>query len=347
MKISALLFSLLLLTPFHLSAQVSDRELLFLNWDDYMDPGLLKEFEAQSGIKIKQIYYDSDSARDELLLETEGKGFDLVIVNGRSVRILAKRGWLDEISEKEIPNIKHLDPLWRSAHPFAERFCVPYFWGTLGFAYRRDLVPHDFSSWMDLFQPHESLRGKIAMIDDATDVVGAALKALNFSLNSIDKDELEMAEELLRKQKPYVKTFRYIDLDSDSALLSGEIAMSMMYSGDALMVKELNDNIVYLLPKEGGNIWVDYICVLEGSINKHEAKNFINFLNEPDIAARLAQYVYYATPNREAKKLLPEDFLKNPIIYPDEETLSSSEAYKQLTPRAHKRRAAIFSRIAY
>ncbi|MCW9078035.1 MAG: extracellular solute-binding protein, partial [Gammaproteobacteria bacterium] len=101
----------------------------------------------------------------------------------------------------------------------------------------------------------------------------------------------------------------------------------------------------YVLPEEGGNIWVDYLCVLRESSNKDAAKQFIDFLNEPEIAARLAQYVYYASPNQAAEKLLPEDFTNDPVIYPSGAALEKSEPYKRLPPRVQKRRSGIMSRI--
>lgn len=336
-----------LISPGFSVKAANPKELSFLNWSDYMDPEVLKEFKQRTGIKVKQTYFDSDSARNELLLETEGKGFDLAIVNGGAIRILAKRGWLEPIDETDIPNLKHIDPRWRSGHERAKDYGVPYFWGTMGIAYRADLVPATVSSWMDLFRPAEALHGRIGMIGDASDMVGAALKALGYSLNSTNKKELKAAEQLLLEQAPQVKTYKYISLDEKSALVTGQILMSMMYNGDALMVQEHNENIAYVLPEEGSNIWVDYLCVLRESSNKAAAKQFINFINEPQIAARLAQHVYYATPNRAAEELLPAEFKSDPVIYPSGPALKKSEPYQRISPRAEKRRSAIFSRIVH
>lgn len=116
-----------------------------------------------------------------MLLETEGKGFDVVLLNGASIRILAKRGWLEPLDESSIPNLVHVDPRWRTAFEKAEEFGVPYFWGTLGIVYRKDLVPFEVSSWMDLLRPVPELQGKIVMIGDSADMIGVALKALENS----------------------------------------------------------------------------------------------------------------------------------------------------------------------
>ncbi|WP_417519145.1 polyamine ABC transporter substrate-binding protein [Marinobacter sp.] len=329
-------------------AQAADsKELVFLSWPDYMDPELLVEFKQRTGITVKQSYFDSDTARGELLLETEGKGFDVALINGASIRILAKRGWLEPLDESSIPNLKHVDPRWRTAFEKAEDFGVPYFWGTLGIVYRQDMVPFPVISWMDLLQPVNELHGKISMIGDSADMIGAALKALGYSLNSTEPRELKEAEALLQAQAPAVETYRYISLNEDSALLTGQVAMSMMYNGDTRMLQDYSDNIAFVLPEEGSNIWTDYLSVLSASSNKADAKRFINFLNEPEIAAQLAQYVHYATPNQAAEALLPASFIEDPVIYPSAEALENSEAYQRLPPRAQKNRAAIFSRIVY
>ncbi|MGC3873911.1 polyamine ABC transporter substrate-binding protein [Halomonas sp. GXIMD04776] len=326
---------------------VESTELLFLNWSNYMDPEILTEFEQRTGIRVKQSYFDSDTSRNELLLETEGKGFDVALINGASIRILAKRGWLEPLDETGIPNLTHIEPRWRTTYEEADAYGVPYSWGSVGIAYRQDLVPFTVSSWMDLFQPPQMLQGKVSMISDSSELIGAALKALGHSLNSTDVEELKEAEALLKTQAPAVKTYKYLSLDENSALVSGQIAMGIMYSGDALMVQGHHEDIVFVLPEEGGNVWVDYLSVLSASTEKAAAKRFIDFLNEPDIAARNAQYIHYATPNRAAEELLPAEFKNDPVVYPSAQALEKSETYHRLPARTQKRRSAIFSRIVY
>ena len=328
--------------PLHASEPT---ELLFLNWSDYMDPQILEEFEQRTGVTVKQTYFESDAARDELLLGTGGRGFDLAIIDGTAIRILAKRGWLEPINETDIPNLKHVNPRWRAIHEQAEAHSVPYFWGTLGIAYRQDLVAFPVTSWMDLLQPAEELHGRVAMISGTRDLIGVALKALGYSLNSTDIQELKEAEALLQAQAPAVKTYKTVSRDANSALVNGQVAMSMMYSSYASMVQEHHDEIAFVLPKEGSNIWVDYISVLSGSSNKAAAKQFINFLNEPEIAARLAQFVYSATPNLAAEALLSAEFKSDPVIYPNDKALEKSETNKRLPVRTQKIRAEIFSRL--
>lgn len=342
--LSAVLFFFIAISS-SVFAQSPQGELALLNWSEYLDPELVEKFEQQHNIKLRQTYFESDDLRDEMLLETNGMGYDLAIVNGIMIEPYVKRGWLAAATLEEIPNLKHVDDYWLEAFNGVRGYAVPYLWGTLGIAYRADLVETPPKSWMDLFKPAEQLRGKLAMVDSQRDALGMALKALGYSANSADSRQIRQAMELLLAQRPYVKTYTYLVLDEASALVKGDVAMAMLYSGDALMLQEHHDEIQYIVPREGGNIWADYLVVLQGSKNKEMARAFIDFLNEPEHAAQLAEFVYYATPNKAAQKLLPSEFLEDPVIYPSPEVLSRSEAYKPLPPRAMRTRNTNFARL--
>jgi spermidine/putrescine transport system substrate-binding protein len=321
------------------------RSLVLLNWSEYIDPALVEKFEQQYNAEVSQVYFESDDLRDDMMLETGGVGYDVVIVNGINVDSYRKRGWIAPLDEARLPNLQHVNDHWRDAFEGSRGYAVPYFWGTMGIAYRQDLVEQAPTRWMDIMRPPESLRGKIGMVEHSRDLLGMALKALGHSANATDPAAIKAAEQLLLAQKPYVRTYDYLALNEHSALVSGDIVAAMVYSGDALMVQEHHADIRYVLPAEGSNIWVDYLAVLDSSKNKDLAWAFINFLNAPENAAQLAEYVYYATPNTAAEKLLPREFLDDPVIYPSQEALAESEFYRPLPPRAAKKRNVAFARI--
>lgn len=335
---------LVVVTVFNHTAAAKN-ELTFLTWSEYMDPDILQEFEAKFKTKVNMIYFESDDARSDLLIQTEGKGYDLIMSDGISIEQYKKSGWLAPIDINAVPNLKYINKKWLTMFEAANGYAAPYFWGTLGIAYRSDMVKGDIDSWMHLFQPSQEMRGKIAMILNSRDVIGAALKALGYSVNSTDKDEIKKAADLLMSQKPFVKDYSYINLDETSALVKGDIVMAMAYSGDALMLSDIDERIKYVVPKEGSNIWIDYLLVSKYSKNKSLAYAFINFMNEPDIAARQAQYVYYATPNKKAEELLPKNFLSDPVIYPSKEIIDKSESYKRLSGRITRYRNQVFSEV--
>ena len=320
-------------------------ELVLFTWSEYLDPELVAAFERQHGARVKQVYFATDDIRDDHLIKTDGAGFDLVLVAGYKIDLYRRYGWLAKLQENRLPNLRHLDPRWRDAFPSAREYAVPYAWGSIGIAYRKDLVSQAPTSWLDLFQPEAALRGRLFMIEDARDTIGLALKALGHSVNETDPQALRAAEKLLVAQKPFVRSWHYLSLTADSALIEGDLAMGMLYNGDALTLQEYDERIGFIIPREGSSLWVDYLAVLKGSTQQELAWAFIDFLNEPENAARLARYVNYATPNRAAEKLLSREFLKNPVIYPPPQILGKSEFYEQLPARASKRRNELFSRL--
>ena len=136
-----------------------------------------------------------------------------------------------------------------------------------------------------------------------------------------------------------------MSLTEKSALVTGEVWASLVYSGDALMVQEHNENIRYVVPREGTNLWVDYLAILAHSGQKEAAAQFINFIHEPRNAARLSEFLMYATTNQAAEKLLPAEFRENPLVYPPPEVLERSEIARVLPPRSVRKCNMVFNQL--
>jgi len=320
-------------------------ELILLNWSEYMDPGILADFQHASGVRVKEVYFENDGQRDELIQETGGRGFDLAVVNGAMLETYVRNGWIAPLEPALIPNLRYLNPRWTTAFAEAEAHAVPLFWGTLGIVYRSDLVKTPIQSWMDILRPSEELRGKIVMMNDARDLFTAALKALGYSANSADPEELAAAGSLLEAQKPFVKAYYVVALSEQSSLVTGDTVAAMTYNGDALVLAEHHEALRYLVPREGSELWVDYLVILAESERKPLAHRFLDFLNEPRRAAQLAEFLHYPSPNLAAEKLLPEEHRNDPLIYPPPEILRKLEPYRPLPPRAVKDRNEVFSRV--
>jgi spermidine/putrescine transport system substrate-binding protein len=347
-----LLVTVLLLCAPSLEAVTGDehsptakRELIVLNWSEYLDPELVEGFEKEFDVDIREVYFASDDLRDAMMLEMGGTGYDVVLINGVNIDAYRRRGWLAPLLPDEIPALEFVDSKWFDIFPSSQGYAIPYFWGTLGIAYRKDMLPKPITSWRELYDPAPYLRGKISIIGNSRDAIGMALKTLGYSANSSDKTQLREAEQLLLTQKPFVTSYNYLALTEESAMVTGEIIAAMVYSGDVLMLRQHHPDIEYAVPSEGGNLWVDYWTVMEASKNKDLAKAFLNYLNEPENAAALAEYVSYATPNKAAELLLPEAFLSDPVIYPSPAVLEKSEAYTQLSPRAERIRNLMITRL--
>lgn len=333
---------ILVLAATSLSAQADDKELVVLNWADYLDPEVVGAFEKAYDVKVKQLYFESDSERDKIMVKEDGKGFDVVLVDQVTLATYAKQGWLAPIPK--LANLKNLDEKWQRDFTARGRYGLAYFWGTMGLAYRADLVPEPIHSWMQVFRPARPLYGHIIMINDPLDLIGMALKAQGHSMNSEDPQELHQAEELLLGQRPAVKRYGYVLLDKSSSLVTGEAYVSMAFNGDVLTLQELEPNIRYVVPDEGGSLWTDYLAITANG-RQALAASFIDFLNRPDMAARNARFVYYATPNRAAMALLDKDYLTNPVIFPDAQTLARCETNQPLPPPVMRQYNMAYARV--
>jgi spermidine/putrescine transport system substrate-binding protein len=331
-----LILILLVFSPV-MPAADSGPVLRLLSWAEYIDPGLVKEFEQQQGVNIEIHYFESEDDRDHLLADRDGRGYDVLLLDDLHLYRHAHRGWIAALELADIPNIKYIDPQRLPYDDAGLLYGVPYFWGTAGIAYRKDLVTEPPHSWRELLEPAPELRGRIAMIRSARSLISIALKAQGYSLNTSDTQLLEQAGALLLRQKPYVKTYTYVTSSQNSLLLSGAIWISYLFNGDALMLRGYSDNIAFVMPEEGSEIWVDYLAIASSSAQPERAAAFINYLNQPDIAARNAAYVNYATPNKAAEALMPEDYLNNPVIYPGPGNLKRSELMRDLPARSEKR----------
>lgn len=331
--------------PARADVDFNGQELTFLTWSDYIDTGVVAEFEKRFNARITFRYYESDQARTEILATANGHGIDLILVSGSDLNQYARRGWVAPLDDLDIPNRKNVDPRWFSEFEGGSVYGIPYFWGTVGIAYRRDLVPAPITSWSQLLNPPPELNGKILMNKDARELLAIANLALGHSVNSSDLGQLRQARRLLQAQAPSVKDYSYVSLTENSALVTGEAWATTIYNGDVLMLQEHNDRIAYAQPREGSILWVDYLTVTATSQKKRLAAAFINYLNEPKNAARLAEYVYYATPNAAAKEHLSQEYFSNPVIFPSNEQQARMTHLKPLAPRATKFANSLMARL--
>lgn len=345
-SVHCLLLLLLAWTPVSTAAETAqESSLVLFNWDAYIDPALLERYHRETGTRVMVQAYDTDESKDHELAATDrGEGFDLIIGSGVSLRSLAESGWLAELPEADMPQLKNLHARWRDAYQSVRAYAVPYFWGTMGIAYRSDRVQPP-RGWQDFFEPAPGLQGSLMLIDDSKDAFGAALKMLGYSMISDDPDQLRAALKVLQAVRPHLRDIGYFGYGPDSVLATGEVLMAMAYSGDVLTLQENVPTVKYFVPPEGTNLWVDYIAVFASSPKRDAAFRLIDFLNQPDVAAQNARFVHYATPNAAAEKLLEPEFLADPILYPPAEVLDRSETYEEMSTLATRQRTRLFSQI--
>ena len=191
----------------------------------------------------------------------------------------------------------------------------------------KTMVDEPVDSWSILWD--KKYEDQILMQNSVRDAFGIALKYCGYSLNSKDLDELEEAKALLLKQKPLVQAY-VVDQVRDK-MISGEAAIGVIYSGEAIYTQSENPDLEYVIPKEGSNVWIDSWVIPKNAKNKQNAESFINFLCRPDIAKMNFDYITYSTPNTAARELIEDETIRNSTIaFPGVAELERCETYQYL-----------------
>lgn len=291
------------------------------NWSDYIDEATIPNFEKEFGVKVN---YDTFEDNESMLAKVQSgaTGYDVVYPTGYMVEIMMKEGLLAPLNHDNIPNIGGVnEALRKPPYDPGMKYSVPYQWGTTGFGYNSKKLTGQVDSWSVLFDT--KYYGKITMLDDVRGAISVALKYLGYSLNTTSKKELMEAKKLLMEQKPLLKA--YMSAPVKSLLISGEVWISELWSGDVYMAMEDNDAIVYCIPKEGCEVWTDNMCILNSAPHKYTAEVWINYNMRPEVSAAVSNYVWYATPLDTAKPLIDKEALNDPGIYPPQEVLNRCE----------------------
>ena len=246
----------------------------------------------------------------------------MIIIDGSYLSLLKDENILLKLDKALIPNIENLDKRFMNQYfDQKNQFSMPYLWGTTGIAYNTKYITKPVTSWAIFWDPE--YKGYTALLDDVLEFSAVDLRKLGYSANSENPDHLEKAQaELLNQQ---AKIMSAMDIISYLAGREGYIAQA--YNGDAVAAMGANPDIKYVIPKEGGTIWMDNIAISVSAKHSEAAHKFINFLLSPDNSARLVNYIQYASPLKKetyAHLVIPE-ILNNPVIYPSQEDLDRCE----------------------
>jgi spermidine/putrescine transport system substrate-binding protein len=304
--------------------------LTIYNWGDYIDPDLIVEFERETGLKIIYQTFDSNEAM-LTKISHGGPTFDVVIPSDYAISKMKEQGLLIPLDHSKLPNAKYIDPRFLDM-PFDDEneYSIPYFWGTYGIIYNPEIVTDiEFTSWNDLWNP--SLRNEILLIDSAREVIGLGLNSLCYSLNETDISRLREAKQKLDRLTPNVKAI--VGDEIKMLLANEEAAIGVVWSGDASEIIGDNDKLDYVIPEEGSNVWLDNMVIPKTAKNVEGAHKFINFMLDPENAARNTEYVGYSTPNMKALEYLPEEITEDERFYPDVEVTDTLEVYENLGRR--------------
>ena len=294
------------------SGDAGQKTLHYFTWSDYVGPELLAEFERRHGVHV---VVDTFSSNEELLAKLQGgaTGYDVTVPSDFMAAIMIQQGLVAELDPMMLPNAATLeDHLQHLPFDPTQRFAIPYLWGTVGIGYDSAVVSTPPDSWAVLWDARYT--GKISMLNDQREVFGAVLRSMGASMNTKNPALIEAAKARLLVQKPLVKA--YASEHYDQLLASGDVVLAHGWGGPVARAMLDRPSIRYVVPKEGGTLWADCLVVLKSSPRKELATQFINYLLEPQVAARTAERLLFASANKAARPFVPSRILDNPAIYP-------------------------------
>lgn len=307
----------------------SHGSLYVYNWGEYIDRDVIKLFEDETGINV--VYNEFEQNEDMYpIIKTGAVAYDVVCPSDYMIQKMIEEDLLQEINYDNVPNIKNIDPTYlKSAEDFdpGNKYSVPYCWGTVGILYNKTMVDEPIDSWSALFD--EKYSNDILMIDSVRDAFMIALSSLGYDINTTNETELNEARDLLKNQYPLVQAY-VIDQVRDK-MIGEEAAIGVIYSGEAIYTQRENENLEYVVPKEGSNVWIDGWVIPKNAENKENAEAWINFMCREDIALKNFEFITYSTPNMAARDLIEDEEIRNSLVaFPTEDILNRCHTFQYL-----------------
>ena len=298
-------------------------------YGDYFDPMILEDFEEETGIRVIPDYYDT-AEEMYTVLENNATTYDCVCTSDYMIERMINNDMLAELNSDAMPEVENIaDVYMQKSESFdpGNKYSVPYQLGVAGILYNKEMVGDiEIDSWDDLW--NEEFKDKMVMPDSVRDVFMIALKKNGYSLNSTDEGEIKKAAADLIEQKPLV--YKYANDSARDLLANESAAVGVVWNGEYVYTKDLNDKVKFVVPKEGSEFFIDSWVVPKDAVNKENAEKWINFLSKAETAAKNFDYLYYTTPNEAALELIDEEYLNEEAVFPSEETVAQCESLKTL-----------------
>ncbi len=311
------------------------------NWSDYVAPRTIPDFEREFGVRVRYGTYESNQ---EMIAKVMNgiSGWDVVFPSADMIQPMRGLGLLQSLRHEWLPGLDSIDPAFQ--HPPWDpglEWSVPYMHGATGIVFQKTLSPEP-RTWADLW--HQRFRGKITMLDDPPEVLGACLKKLGYSINSSDPGELRSAQKEAMAQKRLVRA--YLNAEVRDQLVAGDVAAAQAWAVTAgQAVAAVPGKLTFVLPAEGFARYADTVAILRESRRSELAHRFLNYLLRPQVAAEIVRATQTATANAAARALLPADLRENPILYPAAATLVRGEWFEPVPSSAQRLRDRIWTEI--
>ena len=319
--------------------KTSERVVNVCSWGEYIDESLITEFEERTGIRVNYQTVESNEALYALLKAGAGD-YDVIVPSDYMISRLIEEGMLEELDYSNIPNFDLIDDRFKNlSYDPENKYTVPYTWGTVGIIYNEDMVGGEITSWSAMFD--DKYAGEVLLINNSRDALGFTLLSLGYSLNTTNEAEIREAfEKLSNAMARGVYQGKVMD-EIFGKMEGGNAAIATYYAGDYLSMADNTDEpLAFVVPEEGSNWFVDAMCILKDAPHKEEAEAWINFITSTEASLANMDYIWYASPNREALELYPsyyEELYGEPldpevyaIMAAPQEVLDRCESYINL-----------------
>ena len=310
------------------TAPSGGRTLTVLNYGEYIDRDVLLDFYDETGIRV---LYDEATTPEEMYTKYKSGAidYDILCTSEYIIKKLMDEGELVELDTADMPHFKNMDKRILSmaeTYDPGNRYAIPYFYGTVGILYEATKTTGDIDSWSVLFD--KSYAGDIIMQNSIRDAYMCALKYLGYSLNDTDPDHIMEAHRLLMAQKPDVEAY-FVD-EVREEMVAKNATLAVCYSGEAYLAHEYDEDLEYVVPKEGSNLWIDSWCMTKRCPDVGAATEFLDYLCREDVAMANFEEIYYPTPNLAVYEALDEETKSDKLIFPPDEVLENCEVYETL-----------------
>ena len=328
--------------PAQAQTQEEDKVLNIYNWSDYIAEDTLKNFEKETGIKVRYDNFDNNEIVHAKLVAGKS-GYDIVVPSSNWAKLQIDGGLLARIDKSKIPNYKNLDPAVQAQLARMDPgndYMVNWLWGFTTVGINVDKVkaalgstPMPDNVWDLVFKPEyiSKLKGcGVSFLDSATEVVPAALHYLGKPAYSKNQADYAGVGPLLKAIRPSVTLFSSSGYINDMA--NGSICLTLGWSGDINIARQraiegkTGQKIEALIPRTGGVLFFDVMVVPVDAPHPGNAHKFIDYILRPDVHASITNKVFYANPNKESKKFIKPEVANNPSVFPTEADMKKMQA---------------------
>lgn len=303
------------------------------NWGEYISDGsedsldVIKNFEELTGIKVNYTTYASNEDM-YAKIKAGAVSYDVIIPSDYMIAQLIEESLLRPLNMENIPNFANINKDYKGLYYDPDdTYSVAYSYGMVGLIYNTAILGDEVpDSWSIMWDSRYA--GQILQFNNPRDGFAIAQFLLGIDINTEDPLDWRRAYGMLLTQKPLVQS--YVMDEVFNKMENGEAALAPYYAGDFLTMVENNEDLAFVYPKEGTNVFVDAMCIPTCATNPEAAEMFINYMLDVDIATANAEYICYASPNDAVRNNPDYALYGDEYLYPDADTVVPTEYYHNL-----------------